>query len=386
VHPSEETKDHLEKNKMDCSINDIVDGKVGSVDIIEVKNPDENRALHETITSDDSADERQSAKYDTEDSAALSADAIKSNSSIANPLETSTPREIKNVESDINLDTDCDSIFIPLKIGLSKALGTDDTYMTKHYLKDIRQNVGSITPLFIREHKLGMLIKKARNKFSLDAELVALARSVTKVMKKEFLKKKESRKGMIFKKEQTGDGDVQKIKLNNNTELTLNGHILDVGTIVKTEPLAVPKKTVVNPEGDPGRGTGGENVKPGHKQLPGWLTEDNSSVPMDALFQNNSERTFAIEFFVMAMEVFATKKEMNQTNIARGLETATFKMHNRDTKKYWEKVHAICGTIVGKSNKPGISLLADQIMKGKYACPMEIIELPLKKLYESLKD
>jgi len=195
VHPSEETKDHLEKNKMDCSINDIVDGKVGSVGIIEVKNPDENRALHETITSDDSADERQSAKYDTEDSAALSADAIKSNSSIANPLETSTPREIKNVESDINLDTDCDSIFIPLKKGLSKALGTDDTYMTKHYLKDIRQNVGSITPLFIREHKLGMLIKKARNKFSLDAELVALARSVTKVMKKEFLKKKNPEKG-----------------------------------------------------------------------------------------------------------------------------------------------------------------------------------------------
>lgn len=186
-----------------------------------------------------------------------------------------------------------------------------------------------------------------------------------------------------------------------NLNVRLNGHVSDGDTNVKTEPLgavmAVPKKAVLEVDAPkslsklalfnkpPIRGTPGKNLKLQHKQLPRWLTEDISSEPMDASFQNNPERTFAFEFFVMAVEVFTTKKDMNQATIARGLEDATHQMHKKDIKKYWEKVHAICGTIVGKSNKPGISLLADHLMKGKYSYPMEIIELPLKKLYESFE-
>jgi len=209
VHHSEETKDHLEKDKKDCGIYDNINGKVAPVDIIEDQNRVENRALRKNVTSNDSADERESAKCDSENSEAFYADAIKSNTGITIPLETSTPREIKNVESDINLDTDCDSIFIPLKIGLSKALGTDDTYMIKHYLKDIRQNLGCLPPSFIRIHKLGMLVKRARIKFSSDMELVALARGVTKIMKKEFKKKKRS---LLNIRQEKNDDTIMKVK------------------------------------------------------------------------------------------------------------------------------------------------------------------------------
>mmetsp|Transcript_9511 Transcript_9511/g.11113 ORF Transcript_9511/g.11113 Transcript_9511/m.11113 type:complete len:807 (+) Transcript_9511:2-2422(+) len=314
-------------------------------------------------------------------------------------FETSTTPKIKNEEPNENLATDCDKILIPLKEDLRNAVERNDTDGVKQNLEDIRQNVGLITPLFIKEHNFGMLIKKARQKFDFDDEVTALARSVTKAIKKKFYRDKECRKGTKTKKEPKEDGGVQKPKL--NFHAGINGHISEGDTNAKTEPLdavmAVPKKTVVEVEAPksssmltlfnkpPIRGTAGKKVRLQHKELPRWLTEDISSEPMNASFQNNPERTFAFEFFVMSVEVFVTKKDMNQATIARGLEDATHQMHKKDIKKYWEKVHAICGTIVGKSNKPGISLLADQIMKGRYSYPMEIIELPLKKLYESFE-
>ena len=160
-------------------------------------------------------------------------------------------------------------------------------------------------------------------------------------------------------------------KPNLNFHAGLNGHIPERGTNFKTEPLdavmAVPTKTVLEVEASKSssililfnkptiRGTAGEKVKLQHKQLPRWLTEDSISEPMNTSLQNYLEQTFAFEFFVMVVEVFSTKKDMNQATIARGLEDATHQMHKYDIKKCWEKVHAICGIIVGKSNKPGIS-------------------------------
>ena len=168
------------------------------------------------------------------------------------------------------------------------------------------------------------MIKKARNKFKFDDELVALARSVTKVTKKKYFKDKESTKGTKIKKEPKEDGGVQKPNL--NFHAGINGHISEGDTNFKTEPLdavmAVPTKTVLEVEASksssililfnkpPIRGIAGKKVKLQHKQLPRWLTEDSSSEPMNASFQNNPERAFAFEFFVMAVEVFSTKKDM----------------------------------------------------------------------------
>ena len=79
---------------------------------------------------------------------------------------------------------------------------------------------------------MGLLIKKARNKFKFDDELVALARSVTKVTKKKYLKDKESTKGTKIKREAKEDGGVQKPSL--NFHAGLSGHISGGGGGVHT--------------------------------------------------------------------------------------------------------------------------------------------------------
>lgn len=56
-----------------------------------------------------------------------------------------------------------------------------------------------------------------------------------------------------------------------------------------------------------------------------------------------------MEFFAMAVAGFANDaKDINPSCVARALEAAAFELHEGVSKKYWEKLHAVCGAMVGR--------------------------------------
>mmetsp|Transcript_20939 Transcript_20939/g.29386 ORF Transcript_20939/g.29386 Transcript_20939/m.29386 type:complete len:278 (-) Transcript_20939:1627-2460(-) len=114
-------------------------------------------------------------------------------------------------------------------------------------------------------------------------------------------------------------------------------------------------------------------------ELPEWLIRD---PPIDIPKGDNSEeRCFALEFLLEALKGFQ-KEKINMTSIARELECAIFEIYKRDSKMYWDRVHAIVGAIAGKKNQ---GILANKIISGEYSSPTQVATIDEKKLLLSFE-
>merc|ERR1740124_1483800 len=338
--------------------------------------PDEEKGRSEISKSDESADPSLSIKSDSDSEDSL----YKNNESetIENKQPEATVASktadeglvdtgIENKQkvyciSQDQLDTESKNFFLPIMSKMRIAIEKNDANAAKRQLGRIQANVAKVAPLIIKKHRMGMLVKDTKDKFIDNEDLQMLAKSVTRLIKKEYHKKMKILKD---------DVSAQKIIVDNDAEPAPEVEITVADTPVKKEPpsvaLVVPRK----------HGTSPKSIK--LESPTAWLT---GHIPTDTSYKNDGERTFAMEFFVMAVEVFSKQKDMNPKSIARGLEAATFKLHERDMRKYWEKVHAVCAAIVGQDDKTGDTWFAGQIMKRKYVTASAIIRLPLERLYE----
>mmetsp|Transcript_26728 Transcript_26728/g.39559 ORF Transcript_26728/g.39559 Transcript_26728/m.39559 type:complete len:962 (-) Transcript_26728:1520-4405(-) len=126
-------------------------------------------------------------------------------------------------------------------------------------------------------------------------------------------------------------------------------------------------------------GVGSSRPSAQRKQLPKWLTDPSNSDEA----RNDHLRNFALDFFHDIASYFPEGK-INKTGVALTLEAAVFDWSLKDKmnfpNNYWEKIHDIVSGISGKSTT---GTLVKQIIDGEFATPMDLINLPRLKFFES---
>jgi hypothetical protein len=133
-------------------------------------------------------------------------------------------------------------------------------------------------------------------------------------------------------------------------------------------------------------GLGKENIKviPSNHQTglaatPRWVT--NYKPVSSKTFESHIDRELAMDFFNDAVACLPQDK-IDPVSVASALEDALFAKYEGIADEYWGRVHEICGALAGKKK---MGHLAQKIIDGEYATPLEVINTPKKLLSQSFE-
>ncbi len=125
--------------------------------------------------------------------------------------------------------------------------------------------------------------------------------------------------------------------------------------------------------------------KPEEKNIPKWMFDYPQS---DRKMEGDIDRWLAMKFLSQAVRYFPHDKQIDYNSIACALEDTIFKHLGKNCEEYWDRVHDICGALVGKKSDghkhvDTMGHLARKIIAGEYQSPLEIIKIPKKVLLQS---
>jgi len=322
----------------------------------------------------------------------------------------------------------CQKVLVPIIKNLESAAKSNNTHIVKKNLQFIKENVYLVTPSFVKEYLIGIIVKKTREKYAKNNDIKSQCKVLTTLLKNQYHKKENIEpEGFRPKLKQeklepkddknVHEANTPQVKKDDEIEAEVitqkvkeekpesNNRKIDQAVLRQEEISRKKPDSVVKKESiqtikvekkptkrifslanilDPKLGNL-NNKKVTEKmisqtksksELPEWLT---SNLPRDDSFNDNQDRNFAMEFF---LEAVAGLSKINQASMARALEAAIFEKYGSVNKTYWERVHDICAAIVGKN---GLGSLAKKIMEGAFATPMEIIDIPLDVFYRSFE-
>ncbi len=133
-------------------------------------------------------------------------------------------------------------------------------------------------------------------------------------------------------------------------------------------------------------GLGKENIKvvPINQQIgqaatPRWVT--NYKSVSTKTFESHIDRKLAMDFFNAAVACLPQDK-IDPVSVASALEDALFTKYEGIADEYWNRVHEICGALAGKKK---MGHLAQKILDGEYATPLDVINTPKKLLTQSFE-
>lgn len=126
-------------------------------------------------------------------------------------------------------------------------------------------------------------------------------------------------------------------------------------------------------------------TKPEEKKLPSWMFEYPT---FDHQIEGDIDRWLSMNFLSQAVRFFPHEKNIDYLCVARALEDAIFTHLGKNCEAYWDRVHDICGAMVGNKtdghkHESKMGHLARKIIAGEFKTPLEVIKIPKKVLLQS---
>ena len=121
------------------------------------------------------------------------------------------------------------------------------------------------------------------------------------------------------------------------------------------------------------------------KKRPSWMRDYPS---IEHKQEGDIDRWLSMKFLSQAVRFFPLGKDIDYSSIARALEDAIYIHLGKNCEDYWDRVHDICGALVGKNSdahkhQEKLGHLARKIIAGEYKTPMDVIKIPKKTLLQS---
>lgn len=320
----------------------------------------------------------------------------------------------------------CEKIFLPLMKKLKDCNFSNDA---EKYIKLIAADVDALTPSFIRNHQIGILIKDIRSKFKNNQNINHQCKSLTAAMKKVFHEKSESEpvdfkpKLKAEKKSKASNENVGKV--DQDTKSTKEELPVSKSTPMKAVPVQLEEKVIIPVSEDSNSEMKAHKekskpvkveTKPPRKSFslanmfeqkdvssqatandqhvdvstpqqqslfekppaPKWLTQYNST---GASFETDPDRVYAMQFLLDATTCLPESK-VDRVSVARALEDALYTKYDGDLENYMQRLHDICAAIAGKKQMGSV---AQKIISGDYHTPVEVINIPRKLLFQSFE-
>lgn len=360
-------------------------------------------------------------------------------------IKLKTKKEILKSPEEIEqeLFENCEKIFLPL---MDKLQAVEEEGDAEKLLKKIDRDVHKVTPAFIRTHKIGLIVKEVRSQFKDSAVLNQMCKKITSKMKniyrdklesepkgfepkiKKLKKKKsitkipESVKEEVRNEPQTKsplivpaeeEASIQSQDYSRPTPIVSSAVSIKAASVKKeewgstSEPPVPPKKTprATKPKAKAPRKSFSlagmiENKR---NPTPPMANANDEDSEMDTSrqsiakldrpewtvnyqhtghsFETNPNRIFGMEFLMDAVSCLP-KGKVDPPSVARGIEDALNTKYDGDYDKYMERVHDICAAISGKKQ---MGSLAQKIVAGNYATPVDVINIPRKTLFQSFE-
>ena len=126
-------------------------------------------------------------------------------------------------------------------------------------------------------------------------------------------------------------------------------------------------------------------TKPEEKKLPAWLFEYPT---FDHQMEGDIDRWLSMNFLSQAVRFFPHEKNIDYLSVARALEDAIFTHLGKNCEAYWDRVHDVCGALVGNKtdghkHESKMGHLARKIIAGEFKTPLDVIKIPKKVLLQS---
>lgn len=323
----------------------------------------------------------------------------------------------------------CEEKFLPLMSKLEDAKSELDA---EELIKKIEWDVKSLTPAFVRIHEIGLVVKRVRIKFKESDDINQMCKQLTSKMKQVYNEKlstepkgfepkmkKRKKKQIVEKKRKEKEIDVEKdAKIVSPPTETKDVSLSQAPTSVNSVRQG-PTNEEVSEQIDASTKSSKKTIKPAktkparksfslagmieRKPTPTPVTEtsvktggngDTSPIPIkteqpewtvsyerdESSFESDSTRKFAMEFLMDAVSCLP-KGKVDPTSVAHALEDTLHKKYGGE-EMYMERLHDICAAIAGKTQ---MGSLAQKIIAGSYATPLEVIEIPRKTLFQSFE-
>eukprot|EP00550_Attheya_septentrionalis_P012717 CAMPEP_0198301174 /NCGR_PEP_ID=MMETSP1449-20131203/50750_1 /TAXON_ID=420275 /ORGANISM="Attheya septentrionalis, Strain CCMP2084" /LENGTH=951 /DNA_ID=CAMNT_0044003189 /DNA_START=181 /DNA_END=3036 /DNA_ORIENTATION=+ len=339
--------------------------------------------------------------------------------------------------------TECEREFLPIMDDLNTFVESKEADLIKSCLESLLEKLDIITPPFIREYLVGLLIKKVRTTFSdSHPEIKTLCKTVTGNMKRIFGEKDDlvpenfKPKKLVLVRKEEQKKEEQKNELKNIKKLDSHVNekedalesrdevepskersepstpaedkkeIVDTSiSVPRKNPKPVQESPAPAPIQKPARKSFSikglfdrpKTPVPSHKKMPletptssaseriskrdtpSWVTSEGA---VDSSLRDNDERLFALEFLVDASLHFPSEK-YNHELIAVKIEASIFNLSKRRVNDaYWEKVHDIATALADKSRK---GLLVRHILNGNFPTVDGLVKLSRKELHAYLE-
>ena len=114
--------------------------------------------------------------------------------------------------------------------------------------------------------------------------------------------------------------------------------------------------------------------------MPKWMM--NYHPTRNNEFESNPIRVFGMEFLMDAVKCLPKENgNVDPPSVARALEDALYTKYDGE-EKYMEHLHDVCAAIAGKKKMGSV---AQKIMSGDYATPLDVINIPRKLLFQSFE-
>jgi len=360
-------------------------------------------------------------------------------------IKLKTKKEILKSPEEIEqeLFENCEKIFLPL---MDKLQAIEEEGGAEKLLKKIDRDVHRLTPAFIRTHKIGLIVKAIRSQFKDSVVLNQMCKKITSKMKNIYQKKLESepkgfepkvkklkKKKSISKISESVKEEVRNVPQTKSplsvpaeeeastqsqdyskpTPIVSSAVSIKAASVKKeegrstSEPFVPPKKTprAIKPKVKAPRKSfslagmieNKTNPTPPMANANDEDSEMNTSRQSRAKldrpewtvnyqhtghsFETNPNRIFGMEFLMDAVSCLP-KGKVDPPSVARGVEDALNTKYDGDYDKYMERVHDICAAISGKKQ---MGSLAQKILAGNYATPVDVINIPRKTLFQSFE-
>lgn len=421
------------KKSKSIALDEEIEQEVAEEDAVMQINAPSDDDQHDDDFNDNSSESDEELYQDNVE--VIAKKKTPTNSKSKSKSKKQVPKSPEDLEQE--LFEECEKFFLPI---MAKLNGVEDEVVAAKFLRKIDREVQRLTPSFFRTHQIGLVVKGARSQFKENATLNQLCKQITSKMKKVFheklssepkgfqpkakkttKKKSAKKKKPEIKEEQRDESpaterkDTISLKKINRTPRSTDDASKD--SVVpkkdisepsveeqkpssKTTPKPVKSKaprksfslagmierkptathasaSTVSIEKDNERDTAVE-VQEKIKQ-PQWTVNYPSSGPNS--FESNPERSFAMQFLTDAVSCLP-KGKVDPASVALALEDALYTKYESDHDRYMERLHDICAGIAGKKQ---MGSLAQKIIDGNYATPLDIINIPQKLLFQSFE-
>ena len=336
----------------------------------------------------------------------------------------------------------CEEVFVPMMDKLTKAREESNVKRALKCINAINEKVDILTPPFLREYPLGMLVKQVRKSFEgTHPEVKDQCKSLTVEMKRVFNEKdpklpdgflpvknrkskpkesstpvpKAAKAAKAVKSEKVApkasvdtpkvdrvDSSTEPCMSKQNSEMSLAGKMTPAassdclpdaaaksepkqkksfslkGMFEKPKPAPKPKISVQAPSSSVISTQ--PSPKPTPKSLPSWVTGPAMKME-DFHEQHAKERTFGLEFLVDAASLVSSTKKFDPRSVSQSFELAIFaetKLRGRDWDQYWEKIHDVVAML-----SPGTgqrNAILQGIIDGNYQDPSELVKLSRREI------